>query len=104
MAVKLADFKRKLRCLGDDMGFLDMELQALLDTAEAVVEQYSPNAPEAVRDRAVILVASYLNDQPSPGDPGGPASSYRSHSNAFAFSGAKALLAPWRARRGLLCG
>ena len=66
MAVTLADLKRKMRFEpGDDMGALDAELQDLLDNAVIAVGQYAPDAPEPLRDRCAILVATYLNDSPT---------------------------------------
>ena len=83
--------------------------QALADrlhpVAVALVEQYGPNAPEAIQNEAAIRTAGWLAEQ--------PAAAIRSESvgditTAFApsmtgalrHSGAMALLSPWKIRRG----
>ena len=70
-------------------------MQGVFDAASAAVDDYAKSAPEAIRDRAVLLVAAYWFDQPN-------ASEYRSVGNALSNSGARAMLAPYRQRRGLV--
>lgn len=83
----------------------DARVQALGAAAAALVENYAPSAPEAVRCEAVIRTAGYLYEQPS-----GAVRSNRegevqtdyapTHLSALRHSGAMALLSPWRIRTG----
>ena len=68
----------------------------LVNVATALVDAYAPDCPDAVNDEAVIRTAAYLYDAP----PG--AQSF--HTNALAFSGAMALIAPWRVQRAYAIG
>ena len=74
-------------------------------TASALVERDAPNAPQSVRDEAVIRAAGFLA-QASPAysseelDIGNfKASTMRSGVGALRHSGAMALLSPWKIRR-----
>ena len=62
-------------------------LEALLKTATEAVTVYATEAPEATANQAVVQMAGYLFDQPAV---------TRKPSEAFIFSGARALLASWR--------
>ena len=66
-------------------------INRVLDTAKATVERYAPDAPESVQNEGAVRMAAFLYDA-QPGNS-------LNHSNAFAQSGAQALLAPWRVIR-----
>ena len=76
---------------------------ALTDTARAIVDRYSPDAPEGVRVDAAVLLLKVLQRDPGARDISldGERVSYevRAHQNAMRISGAAALLAPWRSVR-----
>ena len=64
-------------------------MDRLLAATAAMVEGYAENAPVAVQNEAAIRVAGYLYDS-VPG---------RGFSDPLGYSGARAILAPWRRRR-----
>ena len=66
--------------------------ERLLGAAQEIVEKQAPNAPDVLKDEAVIRLAAYWYDQPNAGRGAG-------YANAFRNSGALALLAPYRALR-----
>lgn len=72
-------------------------LTRLLGVGQALVQVTASNAPETVRDEAVIRVAAYLYDQPNAGSRSNFATAMRS-------SGAMALLMPWRVHRAGIAG
>ena len=53
--------------------------------ATAMIEDYAPDTPNAVRDEAVLRLAGYMWDSPT-----------ESKRNVFVNSGAKTMVAPWR--------
>ena len=72
--------------------------------AAAMVEQYAPDAPQTLKNEAVIRFAGYLTEanygamqSQKVGDLEG--SYVASHANAFRNCGAAALLSRWRVRR-----
>ena len=75
----------------------------LLSVSKALVLNYAPNAPTAVRDESCIRVAGYL-DAASGGaalrslKAGDVNFEFRSPGSALRLSGAAALLSPWRRR------
>ena len=71
---------------------IEVTLQTTLDYAKAEVESLAPNAPEAVKDQAVIRLAGYVYDAPSAPAGGG-------YSNALRNSGVLAMLARHRPLR-----
>ena len=83
------------------------DTERVMGVASALVERYAPEAPQPVKNEAVIRCAGFLYGS----DYGGIASEgaadqkvdYASHpiggSNAFRRSGAMGLLSPWRVRR-----
>lgn len=84
------------------------EEQSRIDAAIAQVERYAPDAPEAVRQEAIIRLLGYLNDAPTltewkeEATETGITKLRRTEQpdrqpNAFYHSGAAAALAPWRA-------
>ena len=74
-------------------------LTGLLATATARVEKASAsNTPEEVKAEAVIRMAAYWHDRPHFSESG------NSQASAYIFSGAAALLKPWRVRRALSIG
>ncbi len=73
-------------------------LSRALKAAEAIVnERTRDDTPEAVRDLAVVAVASYLFDRPS-------AAPGLRFANAWANSGAEAMLSRWIDRRAVAIG
>ena len=67
------------------------QINRVLASATALVEDYAPNAPEGIQNEAAIRLAAYLYDAP-------PGASQR-FVNAMANSGAQALLARFRVIR-----
>ena len=81
---------------------------ALGSAAAAQVEKYAPDAPGATKNEAVLRVAGWLHSrEPKPVQgitTGGLRLDFRERfyaPNAMINSGARGLLAPWRARRAL---
>ncbi len=63
-------------------------LTRLMGVGDAVVDLHASEAPEAVRDEAVIRLAAYLYDQPE--SPAGTR-----YASAYRNSGCAALVGPW---------
>ena len=82
---------------------------ALGETASALVERFAPDAPQAVKNEAVIRAAGWiLSREPKPVQGltigGALRLDFRERfysPDAMRNSGARALLAPWRTRRAL---
>ena len=82
----------------------DARVQQLGSTASAVVEDYAPSAPTAVRDQALEMYAGYLAQART-----GPVTKIdagkimlermTNHAGAFRLCGAAGLLGHWRIRR-----
>ena len=74
--------------------------------AAALVEEYSPGAPQPIRDEAVIRTAGWLHES-TPGladsklsvGPLDIARTFAPGLSALRHSGAMALLSPWKIRR-----
>ena len=64
-------------------------LHRQLRVAESEIDGYALSAPETTKDEAAIRYVGYLYDAPMTALNNAP------YVNAFSFSGAKALLAPW---------
>ena len=92
MALTQDSLARALRLTAGG-GALDPDVQAvllrILGAAEALITDYAPAAPEAIRDEATIRIASRLYDQQGADARGG---------NPIVASGAAHLLAPWHTR------
>ena len=72
-------------------------LTRIAATATAMVTKYSPNAPDAIHDEALVRLSGWLFDSdPSGANPGGPV--------AMRASGAASLLSPYKIRRAGLIG
>ena len=68
-------------------------LQRIIDAATVMVEDYAPDAPEALQNEAMVRLASWLYDQdPTAASPGGAV--------ALRASGAGPILNPYRVHRG----
>ena len=65
-------------------------------TAQVLVDTAAPDAPEAIANEAYVRVAGYLFDSDPATGRGSP--------DALKASGAAALLAPYRSKRGGLIG
>ena len=86
----------------------DDRAAALGETASALVERFAPDAPQAVRNEAVIRVAGWIHSrEPRPTQGitvGGIRMDFRERfysPDALRNSGARSLLTPWRTRRAL---
>ena len=87
----------------------DDRAAALGEAASALVERFAPDAPQAVKNEAVIRAAAHiLHREPKPLQglslPSGMRFDFRERffaPNAMINSGARALLLPWRVRRAL---
>ncbi len=98
MAVSPAD-------LALEIGVAQARAEALLMVTTALVDRFAPDAPEPIKDEALIRCAGYLAEQPraalrsdSVGDI--TTSFTPSSTSALRHSGAMALLSPWKIRRG----
>lgn len=67
-------------------------LKRILAATSEVIVKAAPDAPETVRDQAIVQMAAYLYDRPlSPGGTG--------YAAAFRNSGALSLVSRWISRR-----
>lgn len=76
---------------------------SLGEVASALVEKEAPNAPQAVKDEAVIRFAGYLAQSDFGGVRAEQVGEVQlehapNHGMAFRHSGAKALISPWKVR------
>ena len=86
----------------------DDRAAALGETASALVERFAPDAPQAVKNEAVIRLAGWVNSREPKPVQGITISDMRFDfrerffaPNAMTNSGARSLLMPWRVRRAL---
>ena len=95
MAVTLAQLAAALR-LGDGTTEPVEPILSILTrakaVAEATVEKNAPDAPDDVKDEAIVRVASFLYDAP-------PAAQGDRYAHAWRSSGAAGLVAPWTSKR-----
>ena len=70
------------------------DLDRLLAVAKVRVEKSAPRAPVEIQNEATRLIAGYLHDRPN-------WSEYSGGMSAYIYSGAAALLKPWRVHRAL---
>ena len=96
MALTTTMLSVHLRLSGDPAtppdGALLVVLTRVLATASAMVSAYAGDAPEPIKDEAVVRLSGWLYDSdPAGSTPGGPA--------AMRSSGAASLLSPYRVRR-----
>ncbi|MDE0520924.1 MAG: hypothetical protein OXH79_03100 [Boseongicola sp.] len=88
---------------------VDERIGELGDMASALVERHAPDAPQAIRDEAMVrLIGWHIAREPRAQDAveAGPVTIRNARDrnptpNALTNSGAKALLQPWRRRRAL---
>ena len=90
--------------LAAEIGVEETRATAILAAVTALVERYSPSAPEAIKDEATIRAAGWMAQAPSGGQrregTGDIDTAWSpTMTGALAASGAKGLLAPWRVRR-----
>ena len=102
MAVDIATLAVELRLATDPASPppepLSGTLSRTLRAAQAIVsERIRDDAPEAIRDLAVIAVASYVFDRPS-------AAQGERFANPWRNSGAEAMLSRWISRRAVAIG
>ena len=94
--------------LRDAIGFETLDIVTAArwgQMASGRVERYAPDAPQAVKDEAVIRFAGYVSMMQFgviQQETIGPKSMTftTNHAAAFRYCGAAALLSPWRIRRG----
>ena len=95
MAVSIEQLTAALR-LGDGVAAPDEPVLSILTrlagVADAYVNMIGPDAPEAVRDEAIVRFTGYLFDSP-------PASSGDRYASAWQNSGAASLLSKWVEQR-----
>ena len=99
MAVTTADLAVELRLSVDGMDLDQAQedvLERLRSVATRLVDTYANAAPDHIKDEAAIRVAGYLYDV-APGAINAP-------TNAMLYSGAEALLSPWRVQRAWIIG
>ena len=82
------------------------QVEALLETANALVERFASAAPTAIKNEAIVRVAGWMKNEPSTSlvalDAGSVSLAWRpAGRNALRLSGAQSLLAPWRRPRAL---
>ena len=101
MAVTLADLAVDLRLITNPEDTIEpgqiIILTRLLAAAETLVSERASGAPDALKDSAVISLASYLYDRPTAGAAG-------RYANAFVNSGAASLLSNYIRRRAKAIG
>ena len=96
---------RLQRAVGGRAHADDDAANALGETASALVEREAPDAPQAIKDEAVIRLAGYLAGSDYGGiisetSVGSAKVEYTvNHAGAFRLSGAKGLLSAWKVRR-----
>ena len=101
MAVTLADLAVDLRLITNPEDTIEpgqiVILTRLLAVAETLVSERAAGAPEALKDSAAILLASYLYDKPTAGQSG-------RYANSWVNSGAASLLSNYIRRRAKAIG
>ena len=101
MAVTLADLAVDLRITTNPEDTIEpgqiVILTRLLAVAETLVSERAAGAPEALKDSAAILLASYLYDKPTAGAAG-------RYANSWVNSGAASLLSNYIRRRAKAIG
>ena len=85
------------------IGATEAEASRLLDVVTERVERTAPDAPQAVKNEAMIRFSGYLQQSDYGGiriETIGPQDTewITNHANAWRTSGAGALLAPWKTR------
>ena len=97
----IAKLKRRIAGIKDDA-----TAGELGEAASAIVEEYAPGAPQAIRDEAMIRFVGYIAQAP-PGaiqkiDLKDISLEFRQAppASSFQLSGAGALLTRWKVRRG----
>ena len=91
MAVTVEDLAVAIRLSADGTGLATGQtniLTRLLGVANAFIALLAPDAPDAIKDEAVVRMAGYLYDVP-------PAGRRDVFANSFVNSGAGALLSRW---------
>lgn len=91
-------------CLKEAVGVSDNRANALGEVASALVENYASNAPQAIKNEAVIRCAGWLYEAPSGGQrsesEGDISTSFSpGATGALRHSGAMALLSIFKIRR-----
>ena len=95
MAVGLQDVLTAIRVESNTVN--DAAAGRIQSAVTELVDHYAPNAPDTVKDQAVIQAVGYMWHAPA------SAPARQNFSNAFHNSGAAALLAPWRCHGAGVC-
>ena len=104
-AARTAAVARLREAVGGRTRDSDDATNSLGEAAAALVEAYAPNAPQAIKDEALIRFCGYLAQSDfgtvikESGLPGHEAEYVTNHANAWRNSGAGMLLTRWRIRR-----
>ena len=97
MAVTVQQLYEGIRAgVGAPTGVLLTDVTRILAYANEAVRQYAADAPESVKDMAVLQIGQYLYDA--------PVAARRSPANVLSESGAWAMLAPYREHRAVVLG
>ena len=96
MAVKIADLLEAIRA--DANATNTKAVTRIHGAVLELVEGYAPDAPDAVKDQAVVQCVGYIWESPA----SSPAR--MNFANAMQNSGANAMLAPWRDHRAGVIG
>ena len=100
-----ASLAEAIRVLGEALGEGDDHVTARLGaTAAALVQRFAPDAPQVIKDEAVIRCAGWLRQAPSYGVRSEVEGEIRTSfspamTSALRASGGMSLLSPWRVRR-----
>ena len=101
MAVSVENLAVDLRLITDPADTIEPGqvevLTRLLAAAETLVSERASSAPDALKDSAIIQIASYLYDKPTAGASG-------RYANSFVNSGAASLLSNYIRRRAKAIG
>ena len=88
MAVTIADLLEAIHV--EDNAANRTAVTRIQNAVTALIEQYAPDAPDAVKDQATVQAVGYIQEAPA------SAPARMNFANAMQNSGANALLAPWR--------
>ena len=96
MAVTIVDLLAAIQV--EDTAANQTAVTRIQNAVTALIEQYAPDAPDAVKDQATVQAVGYIQEAPA------SAPARMNFANAMQNSGANALLAPWREHRAGVIG
>ena len=101
----IAQYRASAQALGTFLGVEESRANQLIQVAQELTEQYSPDAPTAIKSEAILRISGYLNDR----EPGHSRHRTRigdyetetvyTGGGVLLASGAASLLSPWKVRR-----